>query len=102
MAFYSVGQNKAAKREGDLKVVEVTLSFNRVIAADLIEKMHFNREGDRGRQWRPTFSLVLPKLLLPPVFPNLPLHCLPLSPPFPFTSLPNSVNLCVFQMVENT
>ena len=35
-----------------MKVVEVTLSFNRVIGADLIEKMHFNREGDRGRQWR--------------------------------------------------
>lgn len=52
MAFYSVGQNKAVKREGDLKVVEATLSFNRVIGADLIEKMHFNREGDRGRQWR--------------------------------------------------
>ena len=26
----------------------------------------------------------------------------PLSPPSPFSSLPNSVNLCVFQMMENT
>ena len=26
----------------------------------------------------------------------------PLSPPSPFSSLPNSLNLCVFQMVENT
>ena len=25
-----------------------------------------------------------------------------LSPPSPFSSLPNPVNLCVFQMVENT
>ena len=26
----------------------------------------------------------------------------PLSPPSPFSSLPNSLNLCVFQTVENT
>lgn len=34
---------------GDLEVVEVTLSFNRVIRAGLTEKMKFNREGDRGK-----------------------------------------------------
>ena len=39
--------------------------------------------------WRPTFSLVLPSLLLPPVFPTLPLHCLPLSP---------SLLKCIFSM----